>query len=35
MDTGEDKVNFLSERTIGCALMVLHALGTGFLEKVL
>jgi GxxExxY protein len=34
MDTGEDKVNLLSNRIIGCALTVLHALGTGFLEKV-
>ena len=31
MDTGE--VNLLSKRIIGCALTVLHALGTGFLEK--
>jgi GxxExxY protein len=34
METGEDRVNFLSNRIIGCALTVLHALGTGFLEKV-
>ncbi len=34
METGEDRVNFLSKRTIGCALTVIHALGTGFLEKV-
>ena len=34
MDTGEDRVNLLSKRIIGCALTVLHALGTGFLEKV-
>lgn len=34
MDTGEDGVNLLSKRTIGCALTVLHVLGTGFLEKV-
>jgi GxxExxY protein len=34
MDTGEDRVNLLSNRIIGCALTVLHALGTGFLEKV-
>src|SRR6476646_1048210 len=34
MDTGEDRVNLLSRRIIGCALTVLHALGTGFLEKV-
>jgi GxxExxY protein len=34
MDTGEDRVNFLSKRIIGCALTVLHTLGTGFLEKV-
>jgi GxxExxY protein len=29
-----DRVNLLSNRIIGCALTVLHALGTGFLEKV-
>ncbi len=34
MDTGEDRVNLLSKRIIGCALTVLYALGTGFLEKV-
>ena len=34
MNTGEDRVNLLSKRIIGCALTVLHALGTGFLEKV-
>jgi GxxExxY protein len=34
MDTGEGRVNLLSKRIIGCALTVLHALGTGFLEKV-
>jgi GxxExxY protein len=34
MDTGEARVNLLSKRIIGCALTVLHALGTGFLEKV-
>jgi PD-(D/E)XK nuclease superfamily len=34
MDTGEDRVNLLSKRIIGCVLTVLHALGTGFLEKV-
>ena len=34
MDTGEDGVNLVSGRIIGCALTVLHALGTGFLEKV-
>jgi len=34
MDAGEDRVNMLSKRIIGCALTVLHALGTGFLEKV-
>jgi hypothetical protein len=34
MDTGEDRVNVLSKRIIGCALTVLHALGAGFLEKV-
>jgi hypothetical protein len=34
MDTGEDRVNFLSKRTIGSALTVPHTLGTGFLEKI-
>jgi GxxExxY protein len=34
MDTGEDRVNLLAKRIIGCALTVLHTLGTGFLEKV-
>jgi GxxExxY protein len=34
METGEDRVNFLSKRIIGCALTVLQALGSGFLEKV-
>jgi GxxExxY protein len=34
METGEDRVNLLSKRIIGCALTVLHALGTGFLERV-
>jgi GxxExxY protein len=34
MDTGEDRVNFLSNRITGCALTVLHTLGTGFLEKI-
>jgi GxxExxY protein len=34
MAAGEDRVNLLSKRIIGCALTVLHALGTGFLEKV-
>jgi GxxExxY protein len=34
MDTGEDRVNLLSKRIIGCALTVLHTLGTGFLEKI-
>jgi GxxExxY protein len=33
-DAGEDRVNLLSKRIIGSALTVLHALGTGFLEKV-
>jgi GxxExxY protein len=33
-DTGEDRVNLLSKRIIGCALTVLHGLGTGFLEQV-
>ena len=32
IDAGEDRVNLLSKRIIGCALTVLHALGTGFLE---
>jgi GxxExxY protein len=34
METGEHRVNLLSKRIIGCALTVLRALGTGFLEKV-
>jgi GxxExxY protein len=34
MNIGEDRINLLSKRIIGCALTVLHALGTGFLEKV-
>ena len=34
MDIGEDRIDLLSKRIIGCALTVLHALGTGFLEKV-
>jgi hypothetical protein len=34
MDTGEDRVNLLSKRIIGCALAVVYALGIGFLEKV-
>ena len=34
METGEHRVNLLSKRIIGCALTVLHALGTGFPEKV-
>ena len=34
MDTDEDRVNLLSKRIIGCALTVLHRLGSGFLEKV-
>jgi GxxExxY protein len=34
MDSYEDRVNLLSKRIIGCALTVLHGLGTGFLEKV-
>src|SRR5580698_6460813 len=34
MAAGEDRVNLLSKRIIGCALTVLHTLGTGFLEKV-
>ena len=34
METGQDRVNLLSKQIIGCALTVLHTLGTGFLEKV-
>ncbi len=34
MDVGEDRINLLSKRIIGCAQTVLRALGTGFLEKV-
>jgi len=34
MDIHEDGVNLLFKRIIGCALTMLHALGTGFLEKV-
>jgi GxxExxY protein len=34
MDTDEGGVNLLSKRIIGCALTVLHTLGSGFLEKV-
>ena len=34
MDIGEGGVNLLSKRIIGCALTVLRALGTEFLEKV-
>ena len=30
----EDRLNDLSRRVIGCALIVLNALGAGFLEKV-
>ena len=33
-DTGEDRVNLLSNRIIGHALTVLHALGIGCLEKI-
>jgi GxxExxY protein len=33
-DTGEDRINLRSKRVIGCALTILYALGTGFLEKV-
>jgi hypothetical protein len=33
MDISEDRINLLSKRIIGCALTVLHALGTGFLQK--
>ena len=34
MDIGEDRIDLLSKRIIARALTVLHALGTGFLEKV-
>ena len=34
MDTEGNGANPLSRRIIGCALTVLHTLGTGFLEKV-
>jgi hypothetical protein len=34
MDIGEDRANLLSKPIICCALTVLHALGTGSLEKV-
>ena len=34
METDADRANLLSKRIIGCALTVLRALGTGFLEKV-
>ena len=34
IDTGENRFNLLSKRIIGCALTVLHALGTGFPEEV-
>jgi GxxExxY protein len=34
MNIGEGRVNLLSNRIIGCALTVLRALGTWFLEKV-
>ncbi len=33
-DGCEDGVNLLTGRIIGCALTVLHGLGTGYLEKV-
>jgi PD-(D/E)XK nuclease superfamily len=33
MDISVDRINLLSKRIIGCALTVLHALGTGLLEK--
>ncbi len=32
-DRGNGGINLLTERIIGCALTVLHTLGTGFLEK--
>jgi len=34
LDANEDQLNLLSNRVIGCALRVQHALGVGFLEKV-
>ena len=34
MDANEDHLNLLSNRVIGCALRVQHALGAGFLEKI-
>ena len=34
MDIGAARANLLSKRIIGCAHTLLHALGTGFLEKV-
>jgi hypothetical protein len=34
MEAGEDGVNLLSKRVLGCARTVLHALGTGFFENV-
>ena len=34
MDNAADRANLLSKQIIGCALTVLHTLGTGFLEKV-
>jgi GxxExxY protein len=34
MDADAGEVNLLSKRIVGCALTVLHTLGTGFLERV-
>jgi PD-(D/E)XK nuclease superfamily len=34
MNTNKDVANDLSNRIIGCALVVSNKLGTGFLEKV-
>ncbi len=34
IDVGENRVDLLSKQIIGCALTVLHVLGTGFLEKI-
>ena len=34
IDTGAVRANLVFKRIIGCARTVLHALGTGFLEKV-
>ena len=31
---GKDQINFITEKTIGCAYKVMNGLGCGFLEKV-